>query len=83
MKKLAWAFIIAAALTVANLQALDKQAELRDELARLQEDRERLAGQVEELDRQLRELQASHDFYIAVSEDLSNRLARAEGRVAP
>jgi len=80
MKKHSILLILCAILTVANYFMLDRQAGQAEKVRELQTERAALAGQVTELDRQVRELRASHEVYILVTEDIDKRLVRAEGR---
>lgn len=82
MKKILWVLIIAA-LTLANAYMTAEQAAMVSRVAHLRTEKEQLAGEISGLEDKLIELQASHELYISVSDDLNSRLARVEGRAGP
>ena len=78
MKKQSILLIICAILTIANYLMLDRQASYAIKADRLQQEVTELSSQVAEAREQVRELQQSQEMVILVSQDLDDRLARAE-----
>lgn len=79
--------IMAAAIAFAGYNMWDRKAVLQQQMAVLSQERQQLvlqndelAGQLEDMQKQLRELRASHELYILVTEDMDRRLVSAEGR---
>lgn len=70
--------IVAASLALAGYQMQDREVDLRRQLVQLHQEKDQLAGQVADMEKQLKNLQESHELYIAVTEDIDQRLVRAE-----
>lgn len=80
MKRYSILLIICAALTVANYLMLDRQAGYAEKADRLQREVSQLSSQLTEAQEQVKELQDSHEKLIWISQDIDQRLIRAEGR---
>lgn len=78
MRRIPVLLILCAVLTVANYLILEKQADLKSQFIQLQQEKSQLTSQIDEMQKQLKNLQESHELYIAVSQDLDERLSRAE-----
>lgn len=79
-----WTYVIVVVLALATGLAPvlleDHDPDLQHQVLQLRQEKDKLASQLEELDRELRQLKASHAYYIGVNCDISDRLARVEGR---
>lgn len=80
MRKTSVLIILCAALTLANYLMLDRQAGYVQKADRLQQEVLQLSSQLAEAREQVRELQDSHEKLIWISQDIDQRLIRAEGR---
>lgn len=80
MKRYSILLIICAVLTVANYLMLDRQAGYAVKADRLQQEVNQLSSQVAEAQEQVRELWEAQEKLLWVSQDIDQRLIRAEDR---
>jgi len=80
MRKTSVLIILCAALTLANYLMLDRQAGYAEKAERLQREVIQLSSQLAEAKEHVRELQDQHEKLVWISQDIDQRLIRAEGR---